>query len=84
MTDPWHDVHRMFYEACRCGGVGERKAKTMDWAVHNFGPRWEFVEQKLPETGEVVRVSVPVAPPPVPQNMEVIAEQFFETSAPNL
>ena len=23
MTDPWDDVHFMFYEACRCGGVPE-------------------------------------------------------------
>lgn len=84
MTETWQDVHRMFYEACRCGGVGERQAKTLYWAVHNFGPRWEFVEERSPETGEIVRVSKPVAPPPVPQHMEVIAEQYFEASAPSL
>jgi len=37
---PWQDVHRMFYDACRCGGVGEQKAKLMYGAVFHFGPRW--------------------------------------------
>jgi len=37
---PWDAVHRMFYEASRCGGVGEQKAKIMFAAVYHFGPRW--------------------------------------------
>jgi len=37
---PWQDVHRMFYEACRAGGVGEQKAKLMYAAVYHFGPKW--------------------------------------------
>ena len=37
---PWEEVHRMFYEACRCGGVGEVKAKILYAAVSRFGPRW--------------------------------------------
>ena len=41
MTSKWDDVHNMFYEACRCGGVSEAKAKTMYFAVYNFGPRWQ-------------------------------------------
>ena len=41
MTSKWEDVHFMFYEACRCGGVSEAKAKTMYYAVYNFGPRWQ-------------------------------------------
>src|SRR5262249_6691012 len=41
MKDPWEAVHQMFYEACRCGGVTERKAKSMYAAVYHFGPRWE-------------------------------------------
>jgi hypothetical protein len=40
-TESWQDVHRMFYEACRCGGVPELKAKVMYAAVYHFGPRWE-------------------------------------------
>ena len=31
----------MYYEACRCGGVGKIKAKLMYAAVYHFGPRWD-------------------------------------------
>jgi hypothetical protein len=37
---PWQDAHRMFYEACRAGGVGEQKAKLLYAAVYHFGPKW--------------------------------------------
>jgi len=50
MTEPWEDVHTMFYEACRCGGVSENKAKVLYAAVYHFGPRWEIrsvSEQKM-------------------------------------
>lgn len=39
--EPWEDVHFMFYEACRCGGLPENKAKLVYAAVYHFGPRWE-------------------------------------------
>jgi hypothetical protein len=39
-TTPWEEVHYMFYEACRCGGVGERKAKLLYAGVYHGGPRW--------------------------------------------
>ncbi len=39
-TESWQDVHRMFYNACRCSCVGIGKAQTMYWAVYQFGPRW--------------------------------------------
>ena len=51
---PWRRVHRMFYEACRCGGVSETKALVMYWAVYHFGPRWgaaaDTVALEAPET----------------------------------
>jgi hypothetical protein len=37
---PWRTVHRMFYNASRCGGVEETKAKVMYAAVYHYGPRW--------------------------------------------
>jgi Protein of unknown function (DUF1353) len=40
-TSKWRDVHRMFYDAMRCSGVDEAKAKTMYWAVYQCGPRWD-------------------------------------------
>jgi hypothetical protein len=44
------DVHRMFYEACRCGGIKERRAKTLYAAVYLFGPRWAVRELKETKT----------------------------------
>lgn len=40
-TESWENVHLMFYEACRCAGLPEKKAKLMYAAVYHFGPRWE-------------------------------------------
>lgn len=37
---PWRDVHRMFYNASRLGGVGSVSAKVMYFAVYHWGPRW--------------------------------------------
>jgi hypothetical protein len=39
-THRWQDVHHMFYDGMRCSGVEDAKAKTMLWAVWNFGPKW--------------------------------------------
>ncbi len=39
-THPWSDVARMFYTAMLCSGVNVVKAKTMYYAVYNFGPHW--------------------------------------------
>lgn len=39
-TEPWEDVHEMFYNACRAGGVPEGKAKLLYAAVYARGPRW--------------------------------------------
>lgn len=60
-TKPWKDVHRAFYTAMRCSGVGETKAKIMYYAVYNFGPRWGigpslnsfFVSEKQPTAKDV-------------------------------
>ena len=38
--EDWRAVHRMFYNACRCGGVEQLQAKIMYGAVYHFGPRW--------------------------------------------
>lgn len=36
----WDDAARMFYQAMRCSGVQESKAKVMYFAVYKFGPHW--------------------------------------------
>lgn len=63
---PWQAVHRMFYEACRCGGVGDVKAKTMYYAVYHFGPRWRVEERTTlvagtTRTERIVRDETPAA-----------------------
>lgn len=63
----WQDVHRMFYHACRAGGLDEVSAKKVYWAVLIGGPRWpapgttlglmaaipQGVEQPCPYAGDV-------------------------------
>jgi len=39
-TRPWQEVHWMYYNACRRGGVEEPLATMMFWAVYYCGPRW--------------------------------------------
>ena len=75
MRQPWQDVHRMFYEACRCGGVDEAQAKIMYYAVYHFGPRWQLIVENVieqvvgaegqPEEQEVtIQHVVRIDPPP--------------------
>jgi len=41
MSEPWRDVHRMFYQASLADGVGEIDAKVMYMTLYAGGPRWE-------------------------------------------
>ena len=70
----WQATHRMFYEACRCGGVGDVLAKTMYYAVHHFGPRWRLEERRSVIGGKAVVERVAVAEP-VPAPPPGIVEQ---------
>lgn len=66
---PWRQVHRMFYEACRCGRTGVVQAKTMYYAVYHFGPRWRADGRTLlPEA----------AAPPTPRQVAAIERWFRE------
>ncbi len=47
--EKWEDVHFMFYEACRCGGMDEYEAKVLYWAVYHGGPRWDLVREARQE-----------------------------------
>jgi hypothetical protein len=42
MSEPWRDVHRMFYNASLTEGVGEVNAKVMYAALYAAGLRWEM------------------------------------------
>lgn len=76
---PWRAVHRMFYEACRCGGVGAVKAKTMYYAVFHFGPRWHVEEHSTIVAGRP-RVEVVVrddtAAPPSDAEVAAVIDYF--------
>ena len=39
-SEPWRDVHRLFYNAMRVSGVSKYLAKLMFAAVYFAGPRW--------------------------------------------
>lgn len=76
---PWRAVHRMFYEACRCGGVGGIKAKTMYYAVFHFGPRWHIEERTTfvagkPHVEPVIRAEMPA--PPTEADVAAIVNYF--------
>ena len=75
----WQDVHRMFYEACRCGGVNAALANTMYYAVHNFGPRWRFEERRTIVAGKAVtaRVAVAEPAPEPPPGIATAAQEWF-------
>jgi Protein of unknown function (DUF1353) len=81
--EPSEDVHYMFYEACRCGGLPDNKAKVLYWAVYHFGPHWKIEHEVKSEvktrpdgTKYTVAIDVKV---PVP-TVEVIAPADEETA----
>lgn len=60
-AESWQDVHRMFYDACRCSKVGVGKAQTMYWAVYHFGPRWTDDGRDAPMGGALDDAIIPNA-----------------------
>jgi hypothetical protein len=68
-TRPWKQVHRMFYEACRCNRTNVVQAKTMYYAVYHFGPRWRV-------DGRMLLAATP--PPPSPRQVAAIVGWFRE------
>jgi len=80
---PWRAVHRMFYEACRCGGVGAVKAKTMYYAVFHFGPRWRVEERTtiVAGTTQTERIVRDETPAPATAAEVAAIERYFATHA---
>ncbi|QDU50898.1 DUF1353 domain-containing protein [Gimesia panareensis] len=78
MQEPSEAVHRMFYEACRCGGVDEEQAKVLYAAVYHFGPRWNLLttHSVINRDGEEIKVSRTV--PRVTQKTTKPSEQVME------
>nr|WP_314464307.1 DUF1353 domain-containing protein [uncultured Novosphingobium sp.] len=72
-SHPWRETHRMFYEAMRCSGTGEAKAKVMYYAVYRFGPRWELAKEAFAEgSGMVARTPVNRDAPTILADAEAI------------
>ncbi len=51
-TEPWEDVHRMFYEALLVNGTNPIKAKIMYAAVYLGGPRWNDPQRDITHVPE--------------------------------
>jgi len=85
--EPWEDVHLMFYEACLCGGVEEKKAKLMYWAVYNYGPRW-MPRRESPRGLNGFAAAAPcmamAEPPPLDEETLAKVQEFFATQNPSL
>lgn len=79
-TARWGDVHRMFYYAMRCDGVGHWRALYMFTAVYRFGPRWrapgELFQIEMIPGIEGVEKPEPLAQPPQPTVQELRALQL--------
>lgn len=59
----WSAIHRMFYEAMRCGGTGEFEAQTKYFAVRKFGPpRDRSIWQRLFGSPDQVAKVTPTGP----------------------
>lgn len=78
----WAEVHQMFYEACRCGGMPEYDAKVLYCAVYNWGPRWYMIAKANPDgSGEV---EYEVSPSREPTAKEIERMKEFVRSNPSL
>lgn len=82
MQASWQDTHRMFYEACRCGGVDERTAKLMYWAVYHFGPRWE-PRMATTNAATITRPQRIATASPTPTQIQ-LARTYFQQNSPDL
>ena len=79
-SDRWDEVHRMFYEACRCGGVEERLAKLLYWAVYHYGPQWE----SAPKNKLGLRAYARIVPPDLDDDLARRVKEYIEANNPSL
>ena len=82
--DPWEQVHRMFYDAMLCAGVGQTRALAMYGVVHKFGPRWNEKPKRglgriFGDLGSILggaRSIDPTLSPPPPEAPDDVLQQF--------
>jgi hypothetical protein len=82
--EDWKDVHRMFYNACLCGGADSTKARVMFGAVYHFGPRWttKVVMSGSDETKEYVSKNLAIDVPTDEQVQRL--SNFVKDKSPTL
>lgn len=73
-TNTWQSVHRMFYEACRCGGTPPKRAAVMYWAVYHFGPRWKIASDTSGKA-EAGQEGVDATPTPIEEQVVALVRQ---------
>lgn len=71
-TATWQDAAKVFYEAMRCCGVPEKRAKWMYAAVHDYGPTWPD-----PKPVQPGMVQMRAAPTIAPARREPTAEELL-------
>lgn len=86
------EVHKMFFDACLAGGVPEKDARQLYFAVVMYGPRWELksVYETRQEPGEdepqIVTRMIPVdltMKTPTPEDVARI-EKLFKNGGPSV
>jgi hypothetical protein len=77
--EPYQDVHRMFYNAARAGGVDEFSARRMYYAILAFGPKWKRQRiVKTPAPGEPpMALSLPIVSTWQPEISEQQVREFL-------
>jgi hypothetical protein len=81
-SEPWEQVHRMFYAAMMAGGVNEAQAKVFYAAVYAGGPRWTTLVVKNLE-GIQQSISIPQVAS-VPPQVEEDVRAWIRISNPTL
>lgn len=78
-TEKYRDVHRAFYNACRCAGVNETHAKLLYYGVLTGGPQWR--DPGSPDLGPSGGAAY--VPELTEDNLRAM-EEFFEKDNPSL
>jgi hypothetical protein len=90
-SEPWRDVHRIFFYANRAAGVSEAKSKLLYGAVMIGGPKWGSNESKCFSCHSTGKTQVipdargrPTAFPPLTSHDMKQLSDFIANSNPTL
>jgi hypothetical protein len=90
-TEPWRDVHRIFYYANRAAGVSEKKSKILYGAVMIGGPKWGSNKSKCFQCHDMGKTRVELDAkgqasvlPPIEENDVKKLSEFISNGNPTL